>query len=305
MAVMIISQSPCGRNQINMESGYLLSNRYRIDSLISEGSTALVYKGYDIISNNVVAIKVMKKDFYVQNNRHDNFDKEARCLASLRHINIIRIEYYGYEDHLPYLVEEFSKGKTLSECLDTYGPYQLKEVKSIMEQVLTAVEYIHTKGLLHCDIKPQNIFYSADGLVKISDFGLSSTLNENYQSCKVNGSVPYLAPEMIMGKPPSVESDIYALGATFYELLEGKIPFNGHSYQDICQMHLNEPFPLVAKNRTPLYEKVNTILRKACAKNPLDRYHNVHEMYLDILHLDVDNPPKKRKGFFHLFRRHK
>lgn len=288
-----------------MESGYLLSNRYRIDSLISEGSTALVYKGYDIISNNEVAIKIMKKDFLTQKNRHDNFDKEARYLADLRHINIIRIEYYGYEDHLPYLVEEFSKGRTLSTCLDMHGPYQLKEVKSIIEQVLTAIDYIHAKGLLHRDIKPQNIFYSADGLVKISDFGLSITLNENYQSSKVNGSIPYLAPEVIKGDAPSVESDIYALGVTFYELLEGKIPFNGHSYQDICQMHLYEPFPLVMKNRTPLYEEVNTILRKACAKNPLDRYHNAHEMYLDIRRLDVDNPKKKRRGFFHILRRHK
>ncbi len=266
-----------------MEIGYLLDGRYRITAFISEGSTANVYKARDEVKKRDVAIKIMKKDSVVISARYEDFMREATFLASLRHINIIRIYAFGYEADLPYLVVELAKGPTLSHLIERYGNYQEKEAISIMKQLLDAIIFTHKKGLLHRDIKPQNIFYSADGTLMISDFGIAVALqNEAISSNKVFGSVPYLAPEVIQGQPASIKSDIYALGVTFYEILTGHLPFNGDSIDEIAKKHIKAPFPSLRKESIPNCEEIDRIIRKACAKSPADRYANAKEMLDDI-----------------------
>ncbi len=286
-----------------MEIGYLLDHRFRILSFISEGSTALVYRAYDEVLKRDVAIKMMRDDFLVANDRYENFAREADYLASLRHINIIRIYGFGYDNRLPYLVVELAKGKTLSHLLETHGRFRFQEAKAIMKQLLAAIIFTHQCGLLHRDIKPQNIFYGADGSLKISDFGIAIALqNEVFSSSKVYGSLPYLAPEVIQGQSPSVQSDIYALGITFYEILTGHLPFNGESVEEIAKMHISHSFPSLKKDNIVNYEEIDSVLRKACAKNPLDRYKDAESMLEDLSRIEDGKKTKKKSWFRRLWR---
>lgn len=286
-----------------MKLGDVIEGRYEVRSYIAEGSSAFVYRGYDRVAHHDVAIKVMKEELKQTMEHYESFLSEASFLANLRHINITRVYCLAYQDNQPCIIAEWMKGDTLSDYLakQTFVPFI--EAKRIMLQILDAIQYTHEKGYIHRDIKPQNIFYNPDGLIKLSDFGIAQDTGVKNKQQKIYGSIPYLAPEVIQGQPASKESDIYALGVTFYEILMGQLPFEGETLEEIAQKQILSPFPSINRKDIP-YIEIDRILQKACAKNPLDRYKSAKEMMNDVQKLN-DQPKKKKSFFFKLFHRGK
>ncbi len=286
-----------------MKIGNVIDSRYEIVSFISSGGTADVYKAKDLIRRRDVAIKVMLKELISSDEYLKRFLVEAEIIASLRHINIVQTYGFGVYENRPFIAYECMHSPSLGTVILKKGPLVYQEWLEIFKQLLLGIKYIHQRGLIHADIKPDNIFYGIDGIVKISDFGISTYKESLKNHSKIHGSIPYLAPEVIQGHNPSIQSDIYALGITLYELIIGELPFKGESYEDIAKLHLTSPFPNI-KGISSLDDDICNIIYKCCYKSPLDRYQNIDQIYDDLIKVLVPKP-KKESFFSRLFRRKK
>ena len=284
-----------------MEVGDLLDERYRIVNTLGEGGMALVYKAKDIITDKDVAIKIIKEETMKNPLNLTRFEREARAAASLKHQNIVQVSNLGTFENRPYMVTELVNGKTLRESLALRGKFSFLEACDIMYQLCSAVYYAHQHGVIHRDIKPQNVFITADGTIKLGDFGIATFQNSAHvtRSDVVVGSVHYLAPEISQGNPAAPQSDIYSLGITFFELITGRVPFDDESAVTVALKHIKEKFPSVRKYnpKTPIV--IEKIINKACAKSPIDRYRSAIDMRKDIERI-LQNPDliKKKQGFF-------
>lgn len=280
----------------------LIGDRYKIISELGHGGMSDVFEAKDIIFKRTVAIKIIKFD---QANKIENlirFQNEARFSAAFSHPNIVKIFDYGEHNNLPYIVNEYMKSQTLRDTLNYKKNLTLNEACQIMLQLCDALIEVHSKNIIHRDVKPQNIYYGSDGTIKLSDFGISvllnSPLNVN-ENKKVMGTVQYLAPELVYGKKCSFQSDIYAAGITFYELLTGQVPFDGKKASDVAYMQVNDDMPSVLSVIPTLPKEVDKIIEKATAKELHDRYKNVSDLRRDILSLYKNKKlVKKKTNFF-------
>lgn len=279
-----------------------VGDRYKIISELGHGGMSDVFEARDIIFKRTVAIKIIKFD---QANKIENlirFQNEARFSAAFSHHNIVKIYDYGEHNNLPYIVNEYMKSQTLRDTLNYKKNLTLNEACQIMLQLCDAMIEVHSKNIIHRDIKPQNIYYGSDGTIKLSDFGISvllnSPLNVN-ENKKVMGTVQYLAPELVYGKKCSFQSDIYAAGITFYELLTGQVPFDGKKVSDVAYMQVNDDMPSVLSVIPTLPKEVDKIIQKATAKELYDRYKTVSDLRRDILSLYKNRKlVKKKTNFF-------
>ena len=287
--------------------GKTLKNRYFITSLIQEGGMSFVYLAEDTINKKPVAIKIMKDETFSDPLNIARFQREARACASLRHSNIVEIydvdEYKGK----PYIVMEYVESKSLKELLMTRGTFSPLEACDIVYQLADALMHAHEHGVIHRDIKPQNVMMQYDGGVKLLDFGIAtiSDAPNITQKDMVVGSVHYMAPEVLKGKGATPRSDIYALGITFFELLSGKLPFNDHDAVHIAMRQIEEPLPSIRKIISEVSPKIEKIINKACQKNPDNRYASMkifkHDLQAAMRVNITDN-----EGFFtKLFKRMK
>lgn len=279
----------------------LIGERYKIVSELGHGGMSDVFEARDIIFKRTVAIKIIK---FENSNKIENlirFQNEARFSAAFNHPNIVKIYDYGEHNNLPYIVNEYMKSQTLRDVLDYKKNLGLNETCQIMLQLCDAVIEVHSKNIIHRDIKPQNIYYLSDGTVKLSDFGISvllnSPLNVN-ENKKVMGTVQYLAPELVYGKKCSFQSDIYAMGITMFELLTGQVPFDASKVSDIAYMQVNDEMPSVLTIIPTLPKEVDKIVQKATAKDVQDRYKTVVELRKDILSLYKNKKLIKKKSNF-------
>lgn len=279
----------------------LIGERYKIVSELGHGGMSDVFEARDIIFKRTVAIKIIK---FENSNKIENlirFQNEARFSAAFNHPNIVKIYDYGEHNNLPYIVNEYMKSQTLRDVLDYKKNLGLNETCQIMLQLCDAVIEVHSKNIIHRDIKPQNIYYLSDGTVKLSDFGISvllnSPLNVN-ENKKVMGTVQYLAPELVYGKKCSFQSDIYAMGITMFELLTGQVPFDASKVSDIAYMQVNDEMPSVLTIIPTLPKEVDKIVQKATAKDVQDRYKTVLELRKDILSLYKNKKLIKKKSNF-------
>ena len=279
----------------------LIGERYKIISELGHGGMSDVFEARDIIFKRTVAIKIIK---FENSNKIENlirFQNEARFSAAFNHPNIVKIYDYGEHNNLPYIVNEYMKSQTLRDVLDYKKNLGLNETCQIMLQLCDAVIEVHSKNIIHRDIKPQNIYYLSDGMVKLSDFGISvllnSPLNVN-ENKKVMGTVQYLAPELVYGKKCSFQSDIYAMGITMFELLTGQVPFDASKVSDIAYMQVNDEMPSVLTIIPTLPKEVDKIVQKATAKDVQDRYKTVVELRKDILSLYKNKKLIKKKSNF-------
>ncbi|MFA5686722.1 MAG: serine/threonine-protein kinase [Bacilli bacterium] len=284
--------------------GDKVNNRYRIVSRIGTGGMSEVYEATDVISKKVVAIKVMKEELLSNPENIRRFKHEIAAVASLQHPNIIKVFNYGEINGRPYMANEFIKGQTLQEKVHFMTKIKPYEASQIMMQILEAIIFIHNHGVIHRDIKPQNIYYMADGTVKLGDFGIAtydhlSPFNEEEH---IIGSVHYLAPEIYQGRKPTFCSDIYALGITYFELITGQVPFDDVNPVDVAVSHVKKTIPLPSKIDPSITKEVEKIIIKATRKNPLDRYQSAQEMYeaIEKLMKNRDNF-KERRSFFARF----
>lgn len=260
--------------------GHLLNERYRIKRRIGGGGMANVYLGYDLILEREVAIKVLRMEFVNDPEFVERFDREAQAATSLSHPNIVTIYDVGEEEDILYIVMEYVDGLTLKEYIQNHGPLSVEKAVDIMAQLTSAIEHAHETGLIHRDIKPQNILLDRDGNVKVTDFGIAVALSATAltQTNSVLGSVHYLSPEQARGGKATKKSDIYSLGIVFYELLTGELPFSGQSPVSIALKHLQDDIPSVREKNPEIPQSIENIILKATTKDPFHRYESVAEM---------------------------
>lgn len=266
------------------EKGRILADRYELKELIGQGGMADVYLAYDDILKREVAVKILRSSLTGDPIYITRFHREARAAAALCHRNIVEIYDVGEEDDLYYIVMEYVRGQTLKELINKRGALHYVEAVDIMKQVVSATALAHSMGIVHRDLKPQNILVTDSGIVKIADFGIASiqSLSQVTQTDTIMGSLHYLSPEIARGEKATPQSDIYALGVVFYELLRGDVPFNGESPVNIALKHMRDEIPSVRAYNPAIPQSVENIIIKATAKNTNNRYQCADDMLDDL-----------------------
>ena len=267
-----------------MASDNMIAGRYEVVSHIGQGGMADVFLAVDTILNRQVAIKILRADLSSDTVSILRFEREAQAAASLAHPNIVEIYDVGeYKDH-HYIVMEYIAGKTLKQVIRSRGPLVNEEAVDIMKQHCSAVAEAHSRGIIHRDIKPQNVIVKADGSLKILDFGIATALGsvQLTQANNVMGSVHYLAPELAKGEPASFQSDIYALGIVLYEMLSGDVPYKADQAVQVALKHMREPMPSVRAINSTVPQSLENIITRCTAKDPSLRYPNAEEMLVDV-----------------------
>ena len=275
----------------------VIANRYEVVQHIGQGGMADVFRGVDTILNREVAIKILRADLSTDAVSILRFEREAQAATALAHPNIVEIYDVGdYKGH-HYIVMEFVPGRTLKQVIRARGPLLKEEAVDIMKQLTSAVSEAHSKGIIHRDIKPQNVIVKADGSVKILDFGIATAKGSMQltQANNVMGSVHYLAPELAKGEQASAQSDIYALGIVLYEMLAGDVPFKADQAVQVALRHMRDPMPSLREANPTVPQSIENIVIRATAKDPNKRYRSCREMWQDLstcLKAERANEPK-------------
>ncbi|AXH98659.1 Stk1 family PASTA domain-containing Ser/Thr kinase [Sporosarcina sp. PTS2304] len=280
--------------------GKRIGKRYEIIRVIGDGGMSRVYLAHDMILDRDVAIKVLHYDFANEEELKKRFRREALSATSLTHPHIVNIFDVGQEDEHHYLVMEYIAGKTLKEYIHTHGALTPEHAVSIMQQLVSAISHAHHNGIIHRDIKPQNVLMNSEDEVKITDFGIAMALDSTVhtKTNSVIGTVHYLSPEQARGGMATKRSDIYSLGIVFYELLTGQLPFSAETAVAIALKHLQEETPSVRKKFPEIPQSVENVILKATAKDANYRYTTTDEMYEDLL--TVFSPERANEDKFAL-----
>ena len=267
-----------------MNKKNVVANRYEVVQHIGQGGMADVFLAIDTILNRHVAIKILRSDQSTDAISILRFEREAQAATTLAHPNIVEIYDVGEYKNRHYIVMEYVAGKTLKKVIRDRAPLLNLEAVDTMKQLTSAVAEAHKRGIIHRDIKPQNVIVKSDGSLKILDFGIATAKGSAQltQANNVMGSVHYLAPELAKGEPASPQSDIYALGIVFYEMLTGDVPFKADQAVQIALQHMREPMPSVRKANPNVPQSVENIIIRATAKNPRLRYQSCDEMLKDL-----------------------
>ena len=267
-----------------LEAGRTLNGRYKIQSLIGTGGMAAVYLAKDLILDRLVAIKVLRLDFRQNDDAMRRFRREALSATQLTHPNIVGVYDVGQSQEMNYIVMEYVEGTDLKDYIRQKGALHPIEAVRIMMQIVSAIAAAHQNRIIHRDIKPQNILIDKEGNVKITDFGIAVALSDTSltQTNTLLGSVHYLSPEQARGGMATIQTDIYALGIVLYELLTGKVPFDGESAVSIALKHFQEPLPTIVNPTAMVPQSLENIVLKATAKDPMHRYKSCYEMFQDL-----------------------
>lgn len=269
-----------------IQIGKIFAGRYRIIKQIGRGGMADVYLAKDLIlDGEEVAVKVLRTNYQTDPIAVARFQREARAMADLDHPHIVRITDIGEEDGQQYLAMEYVAGLDLKRYIKEHYPLSNEEAVRIMGQILLAMRLAHAKGIIHRDLKPQNILLTLDGTAKVTDFGIAVAFAETSltQTNSMLGSVHYLSPEQARGSKATIQSDIYAMGIIFFEMLTGHIPYDGDSAVTIALQHFQKPLPSVIAENPSVPQSLENVVIKATAKKLTDRYQTVSEMYVDLL----------------------
>ena len=281
-----------------IQIGKIFAGRYRIVKQIGRGGMADVYLAKDLIlDGEEVAVKVLRTNYQTDPIAVARFQREAKAMADLDHPHIVRITDIGEEDGQQYLTMEYVAGLDLKRYIKEHHPLSNEDAVRIMGQILLAMRLAHTRGIVHRDLKPQNILLTPDGTAKVTDFGIAVAFAETSltQTNSMLGSVHYLSPEQARGSKATVQSDIYAMGIIFYEMLTGHIPYDGDSAVTIALQHFQKPLPSVIDENPSVPQALENVVIKATAKKLTDRYQSAAEMYVDLsssLSYNRRNEPK-------------
>lgn len=269
-----------------MQPGYIINQRYKILSSLGEGGMANVYLAHDLILDRDVSVKLLRLDLRDDEHTKRRFQREAMAATQLDDPHIVGVYDVGEDEDngMQYLVMEYVAGTDLKQYINKHFPIPFQQVIDIMEQILSAVQKAHEKGIIHRDLKPQNILIDDQGNIKITDFGIAVAVSQNSltQTNTVMGSVHYLSPEQARGSVTTKQSDIYSLGIILYELLTGKVPFEGETAVSIALKHFRNEMPSVREFDPRIPQALENIVLKATAKSPSERYQSASEMGKDL-----------------------
>ncbi len=263
--------------------GKMLDDRYEIREIIGEGGMAIVYRALDHRLNRDVAVKIMRDEMAADEEFRRRFCTESHAVAMLSHPNIVAVYDVSHNDNVEYIVMELVDGITLKQYMERKGMVAWKEVVHFTKQISKALAHAHERGIIHRDIKPQNIMLLRDGTIKVGDFGIAALENEVYENNgEAIGSIHYIAPEQARGECPDARSDIYSLGVMMYEMLTGGLPFTGNTLGEIAVQHMNaKPVPPHEKNpEIPL--ELERITLKAMNAELSERYQSANALLADL-----------------------
>ena len=266
--------------------GTILDRKYRIVELVGSGGMAMVYKAINMSNRRFVAVKMLKEEYKEDAEFLRRFQREANAVLNLSHENIVRAYGVGTYNGLPYLVMEYVEGHTLKNLIEKNGALPIRTAIGITCQILDALSAAHAHGIIHRDVKPQNMIVTDKGRVKLADFGIAREVKATtvtFSGQKVLGSVHYISPEQAKGTIAHEESDLYSVGVCLYEMLTGTVPFEADSTVTVALMHLQEkPVPPNEKN-PDIPRALNDIVLKALAKTPEERYRTARDMRTDLV----------------------
>jgi eukaryotic-like serine/threonine-protein kinase len=272
--------------------GELIAGRYELEELVGSGGMSSVYRAHDKLLERTVALKILHEQFTRDDAYVERFRREARAVAQLAHPNIVTVIDRGEQDGRQFIVFEYVDGMNLKELLDQEGPLEPREAIELALQVARGLSFAHENGLVHRDVKPQNVLIDADGRAKVTDFGIAHALDADGMTITgtIMGSSNYIAPEQARGEPVDEQSDIYSLGCVLYELLTGDVPFEGDNFVAVAMRHVNDPVPTVGEVRPDVPPHLDWAIRCAMAKDNDDRFASMSEFAaeLEACHAELD-----------------
>lgn len=262
----------------------ILSGRYELLEKIGDGGMAVVYKGKDKLLNRFVAVKILRPEFTKDATFVENFKRESQAAAGLSHPNIVGVYDVGREGNINYIVMELIEGDTLNKIIEREAPMDYRKVIDISKQVASALRIAHKNKIIHRDVKPHNIMVTNDGVVKLADFGIARAINDATLSTgsKIVGSVHYFSPEQARGNYVDERSDIYSLGIVMYEMLTGKVPFDGDNPVTVALKHINEEITPPRELEPSIPPALERCVMKATSKFQTNRYASAEELIQDL-----------------------
>jgi serine/threonine-protein kinase len=255
--------------------GELIAERYELEELVGVGGMSSVYRAHDVLLERHVALKVMHEQLMTDGDHVERFRREARLAAQLSHPNIVTVIDRGEQEGRQFIVFEYVEGENLKSLIVREAPLPEREAVELALQIADGLAFAHAHGLVHRDVKPQNVLLTEDGRAKVTDFGIARSIVVQRgltQTGTVMGTSDYISPEQARGGPVDACSDIYSLGAVLYELLSGEVPFPGDNFVSVAMRHLNEPAPSVRGVRPDVSQRLDAAIRRAMAKDPEDRF---------------------------------
>jgi eukaryotic-like serine/threonine-protein kinase len=255
--------------------GMRVSGRYRLDARIGHGGMSTVYRGFDEVLERTVAVKVMDRGVASDSDQLERFRREARAVAQLNHPHIVTVIDAGEDDQMAYIVFEYVEGENLKRVIEREGPVPVERALELGVQIARGLVCAHERGLVHRDVKPQNVLLNGDGEAKVTDFGIVRQIEVAHgmtETGTVLGTSDYISPEQAQGRRVDEQTDVYSLGVVLYELLTGEVPFSGESFVAVALKHVNEAPPDLRERRPDVPPRVAAAIGRALAKEPSDRW---------------------------------
>ncbi|MBN1147880.1 MAG: serine/threonine protein kinase [Anaerolineales bacterium] len=259
----------------------ILNDRYQLEERLGSGGMAVVYNARDLTLERTVAIKILRKDYSGSLEFRARFHQEAKAAANLSHPNIVTVHDFGLYANQLFIVMEFVPGVDLKTLLKQRGRLGVTETIELMAQACSGIGYAHRAGLVHCDVKPQNMLVTPDKRLKVVDFGIAralTSISPDEQTEIVWGSPQYISPEQAAGGAPSPASDVYSLGVVLYEMLTGRLPFTGASSQELARLHRETLPPSPRKFNPAIPASLEQIVLKVLSKEPAARYRTADQL---------------------------
>jgi serine/threonine protein kinase len=284
--------------------GERVADRYEIEELVGTGGMSSVYRAHDELLDRHVALKILHQHYNDDEEYVERFRREARSVAKLAHPNIVTVIDRGEENGRQFIVFEYIAGENLKQLVDRAGRLPIRRAVELGLEIARALAFAHDQGLIHRDVKPQNVLLNGDGEAKVTDFGIARSLDVEHgmtQTGTVLGTSNYIAPEQASGRPVDAHTDVYSLGVVMYELLTGEVPFPGENFVAVAMKHINEPPPNLLEKRPDVPLRLAAAVDRALEKDPRDRFSSMHEFAseLETVLSELGSPDADRTAIVH------